>query len=305
ATINITLSYTNDSAGSSCTSSTFSVPVPAGPVISSSTQNQPVEPTTSNLNYGTVVVPAGTQDASYAWTLKTVTIDSTITPDAGTTLSAQKLYYKTTARTTATAPSTDYSASPFGWTALDMCQVGTSDVYENTTSGACASSAIPGNPGKRVWYYEKATGSDGNYDIHPESSVGMYTYDQDGRFNIQIQIGRFSNAAFTTWGGNGQYVRVWVYLTDQDSATVTGATTKTITITGLGGVPTTETGAMTDYFALYGTSPGWYLYDATQSYNDKNIDVEVTLGKSLFTNANCKDLNVSKGITTWQIKKCY
>ena len=305
STINVTIYYTNDSAGSACESATFSVTVPAGPVISSSTQNQPVEPTTSNLNFGTVVVPAGTQDASYAWTLYTTTVDTTITPDTGTALAAQKLYYKTTARTVTTAPSTDYSTSPSGWTALDMCQVGTSDVYENATIGACSSSAIPGNPGKRVWYYVKATDDDGNYDIQPEPSVGMYTYDQDSRFNIRIYTGRFSNSALTTWGGNGQYVRVWVYLTDQDSAYVSAATTRSITITGLGGTPTTETGTMIDYFAAYGIDSGWYYYDAVDSYNDKNIDVAVTFGKTKFTSAQCKDSGVVKGLTTWDIKDCY
>ncbi|MFQ5737018.1 MAG: fibronectin type III domain-containing protein, partial [Thermodesulfobacteriota bacterium] len=55
ATINITIYYTNDSSSSACTSSTFSVPVPRGPVITASTQNQPVSPTTSNLNTGTLV----------------------------------------------------------------------------------------------------------------------------------------------------------------------------------------------------------------------------------------------------------
>ncbi|MFQ5736639.1 MAG: hypothetical protein ACE5GY_07220 [Thermodesulfobacteriota bacterium] len=188
-----------------------------------------------------------------------------------------------------------------------MCQVGTSDVYENTTSGTCTSSAIPGNPGRRVWYYVKATDNEGNYDIQPEPTVGIYTYDQDARFNITLWTGRFSDAALTSWGGNGQYVRVWAYLTDQDNdaTTCAGATTKTITITGIGGSPTTETGTMTDYYALYGTSPGWYFYDAAQSYNDKKIDVAVTVGKSQFTDANCGDTGVEKNLTTWQIKNCF
>ncbi len=304
ATINVTVYYTNDSSGSTCTSSTFSFSVPSGPVISSSTQTEPVSPTTSNLNTGTVVVPAGTQDAAYAWTLKTVTVDTKITPESGTTLSSQKLYYQTTSRSTTTAPSTDYSSAPSGWTVLDMCQVGTSDVYENTSSGSCTSSAIPGSPGKRFWYYVKATDSNANYDIQPEPTVGVYNYDQDARFKTRLWSGRFSDAALTTWGGNGKYVRIWAYMTDQDSvaSTCAGNTTRSITITGGGG--TTETGTMVDYYALYGTSPGWYFYDATQSYSDQSINVSVTMGKSGFTNASCGDTGIVKGLTTWQIKDC-
>jgi len=104
---------------------------------------------------------------------------------------------------------------------------------------------------------------------------------------------------------NGQYVRVWVYLTDQDSALVPAATTRNITITGLGGTPTTETGALIDYFATYGINSGWYYYDAVTSYNDKNIDVAVSFGKSKFTAAQCKDTGIEKGLTTWEIKDCY
>ncbi|MEK7680294.1 MAG: hypothetical protein AAB356_08885, partial [Deltaproteobacteria bacterium] len=218
ATINLTFGYTNDAAGSSCSSSSFDAVVPSGPGISSTTQNMPVEPTTSNLTTGTVVVPAGTQDAFYVWTLYTVKASSVITPETWTTLSNAKLYYQTTNRSTTTAPATDYSDAPSGWTVLNMCQVGSTDTYLNETAGLCSSSALPNNPNKRVWYYIKATDSKTNYDIQPEPLVGMYSYDQDAKFNMTLWSGRGSSAAYPpNFTGGGRYVFEWIYVTNQDS----------------------------------------------------------------------------------------
>lgn len=308
ATINLTFGYTNDGAGSSCSSSSFDAVVPSGPGISSTTQNRPVEPTTSNLTAGTVVVPAGTQDASYVWTLYTVKASSVITPETGTTLSSAKLYYQTTNRSTTTAPATDYSAAPSGWTALNMCQVGSTDTYLNETAGACSSSAIPNNPNKRIWYYIKATDSKTNYDIQPEPLVGMYSYDQDAKFSMVLWSGRGNSATYPpSFTGDRKYVFEWIYLTNQDSSLVTGATA-TITVKASDGTPT-ETGAMTDcatnYCAGLGSYyPGWYYYAATNTYSDKTVKADVTVTKSKYTAAKCGDSSVSKDIVDWDTVTC-
>lgn len=310
ATINVTIGYTNDSAGSSCTSSTFSVPVPVGPVISSTTQNRPVEPTTSNLNPGTVVGAAGAQDASYVWTLYATTVDAAITPESGTTLSSQKLYYATTSRSVTTPPSSDYSASPAGWTAVDMCQVGASNIYETTSSGLCTSTPIPNQSGKRVWYYIKTVDSNGNYDIQPEPSVGVYTYDQDARFDVTLWSGRDDDPTYPPeFEPNRAYLYEWIYVTDQDYNIITGATA-TITVASQDGTPT-NTAVMTDCSTNYcaGLStyyPGWYYYAPTSSYNDKVVVVDVTVKKSMFTDAKCGDPAVMKDNThtTWEVVTC-
>ncbi len=281
ATITVTFNYTNDSSSSACSSTSFSVPVSTGPTITSSTQNRPVQPTTSNLNAGTIVVPAGTQDASYNWTLYDVTVQNTLTLETLTTLSSATLYYTTTDRSTTTAPFTDYSASPAGWTAVTMCQVGTTNTYQTASSGSCTTSPIPNLPGKRVWYYTKVIDSNTNYDIQPEPSVGIYTYDQEAKFNIYMTV--------TRSGAGGQDVSVSVDLEDQDTNAVSGATIS-ITITG---AATVETGTMTE-----SATAGTYTYTATGNYHDKQISVTIAVSKSTFTSASCGALNILKTDTT-------
>jgi prepilin-type N-terminal cleavage/methylation domain-containing protein len=277
-TITVILGYTNDDAGSTCTASTFNVPVPLGPTITNSKQNKPTEPTTSNLNTGTVVVAAGTQDASYVWTLHTVTVQATITPEIGTTISSATLYYATTGKSTTTPPSTDYSSSPTGWTSVTMCQVGSSDVYQTDSSGLCTSSPIPANLGDRVWYYVKAVDDDTNYDIQPEPSVGIYTYDQESQFDITLTV--------TRSGTGNKTVAASAALTDEDTAAVSGADV-TMTITGTG--VTTETGTMTE-----GGTAGTYEYTSTTDFTDKTITVVVTASKDTFTDANCGAADILK-----------
>lgn len=309
ATITLTVSYTNVGSGASCASSTFTITVPLGPVIAGSTQNRPADPTTSNLNYGVVTVPYGSQDAvTYAWTAYTVKVSSSISEDAGATLSSAVLYYKDASKSTTTAPATDYSSSPSGWTAITMCRVYTdscataTSVYQTADNGCgCTASEIANKVGKRVWYYIKATDSKTNYDIQPEPNVGMYTYDQDSRFKFTMYTGRFSS--YWVWGGNGKYVRVWTYVTDENNAAVTGlgGGRQTVTITGEPST-NTETGNMIEYSAT--GSPGWYYYDAVNTYTDNEVDVEVTATKTYFTASKCGQQNVQKNLSTWDVDSC-
>jgi len=312
ATITVTLNYTNDDAGTACSSSTFSVPVPLGPVISNSIQNAPTDPTTSNLSAGSVVVATGSQDTTtYVWTPQTVTVTATITPESSTTISSTKLYYTTTDRSTSTAPSTDYSSSPSGWTALTMCGVSGTTTYQTADSGTCSTSAIPNLPGKRIWYYEEAVDSNANYDIQPEPSVGIYTYDQDDRFDIVQYVGRFNNRY--NWGGNGKDVDIWYYITDSAGNPVTGATVY-VMVSDTAGSTSEGPSAMTDCSTTSCTSPtekptaspgdGWYYYAATGTYTNLNVDVYVKVAKSQFTTAQCGETNIAKNLSTWRTLTC-
>lgn len=178
----------------------------------------------------------------------------------------------------------------------------------NETAGSCSSSAIPNNPNKRVWYYIKATDSKTNYDIQPEPMVGMYSYDQDAKFNMTLWSGRGDSATYPpNFSGNRKYVFEWIYLTDQDSAVVTGATA-TITVKAEDGAPT-ETGVMTDcstnYCAGLGSYyPDWYYYAPAATYNDENIMADVTVTKSKYTATKCGDSIISKTMSTWDAITC-
>ncbi len=269
----VTLNYTNDLDGAACNSATFTVPVTVGPTITVSVQDRPLTPTTSNVNPAGITVETGAQDASYLWTSYDVDVANTVSPEAGTTVTGATLYYSTTDKSTFSAPSTDYSATPSGWSSIAMCQVGTTNTYETVSSGTCVSSHIPALTGKRVWYYVKMTDSNANYDIQPEPSVGIYTYDQNSRFKIAMTVDRS--------GPGGQDVALTAVLTDENMMAVSGAkVTATITNTLTGAI---ETGTMVES----GITPGTYTYPATQLYNSNSIDVSFGVSKSAFTTANC------------------
>ncbi len=283
ASIVVTLNYTNDLDGASCNSSTFTVPVTVGPTITASVQDRPVTPTTSNVNAANITVKTGTQDTNYNWTSYDVNVSDTVSPDTGTTITSAKLYYNTTDKTTASAPATDYSSTPSGWTAIDMCQVGTTNTYQTESSGTCTSSHVPDLTGKRVWYYIVMTDSDGNYDIQPEPSVGVYTYDQDSRFDIYMVVNRS--------GSGGQDVALTVTLTDENTLAVSGATVSaTITDTGTGAV---ETGTLVEDAQNAGT----YTYTSSTLHHDKTIDVAITATRNSFTDASCGISGLSKNVS--------
>ncbi len=279
----VTLNYTNDLDGAACNSSTFTVPVTAGPTITVSVQDRPVMPTTSNVNPASVTVKTGTQDPStYAWTSYDVTVSDTVTPETGTTITGATLYYNTTGKTAATAPATDYSTAPSGWTAIPMCQVGTTNTFQSASYGTCSTTHIPALTGHRVWYYVVMTDSNANYDIQPEPSVGVYTYDQDSRFATYLAV--------TRSGPGGQDVAVTAVLSDQLGATVTGATVSaTITDPLTGAV---EKGSMVEDTQ----NPGRYTYTATQIYHDKSIDVGVTEKRNSFTDASCGIAGITQNV---------
>jgi len=279
----VTLNYTNDLDGAACNSSTFTVPVTVGPTITVSVQDRPVTPTTSNVNPASITVKTGAQDASYLWTSYDVGVENTVSPELGIAVTGATLFYNTTNKSTFAAPSTDYSATPSGWTSIAMCQIGTSNTYDNTSSGLCTSNHIPTLTGKRVWYYVKMTDSNSNYDIQPEPSVGVYTYDQDSRFKVATIVDRS--------GPGGQDVALTVALTDENLLSVSGAkVTVTITDTLAG---TVETGTMVENSLI----PGTYTYAATQLYHDRNIDVGFTATRSSFTPASCGIAGIAKNIT--------
>jgi hypothetical protein len=117
------------------------------------------------------------------------------------------------------------------------------------------------------------TDSNANYDIQPEPSVGIYTYDQNSRFKIAMTVDRS--------GPGGQDVALTAVLTDENMMAVSGAkVTATITNTLTGAI---ETGTMVES----GITPGTYTCPATQLYNSNSIDVSFGVSKSAFTTANC------------------
>ncbi len=279
----VTLNYTNDLDGAACNSSTFTVPVTVGPTITGSVQDRPVTPTISNVNPANVTVETGTQDPNYTWTSYDVSVEDTVSPDTGIAVTGATLYYSTTDKTTFSAPATDYSSTPSGWNAVTMCQVGSTNTYETASSGACTSSHIPTLTGKRVWYYVMMTDSNANYDIQPEPSVGIYTYDQDSRFKEAMTVDRT--------GSGGQNVSLTVVLTDENSLPVSGAKISAV-ITGLPAA-TVETGTMVED----SQNPGTYTYAAGQLYHDKTINVSLTASRSAFTDANCGITGIDKNTT--------
>lgn len=286
-TINVTLGYTNSVAGSSCDSTIFSVPVPLGPTISNSTQDRPSAPTTSNLNVGNVVVAAGTQDNAFVWTDHSVTVQSTITPELGTTLVEEKLYYQTTGKTTTTPPATDYSIAPSGWTELTMCNVASTNVYQTADTLGCTTTNIPfaDTVGKRVWYYIVAVDDNTNADIQPEPSTGIYTYDHESKFGIDLTVLRS--------GPGGEDVTVEVALTDENGVSVSGAAI-TVSILDAGG-GATESGTLTEDPAIAGA----YTYTATPAlFHDLTIDVKIGVSSDTFTAAKCGTTGIDKVTTS-------
>ncbi len=279
----VTLNYTNDLDGAMCNSATFTVPVTVGPTITGSVQDRPLMPTTSNVNVSNITVKTGEQDANYLWTSYDVTVEDTVSPDLGIPVTGATLYYSTTDKSTFVPPFTDYSAAPSGWTSIPMCRVGTTNTYQTASSGFCVSNHIPTFTGKRVWYYVNMIDSNSNYDIQPEPSVGIYTYDQDSRFDTYMTVERS--------GSGGENVTLTAILFDENWALVSGGrviATITDTLTG-----TVETGTMIES----AVNPGIYTYSASQLYHDKTIDVGLASSKRAFTDARCGMTGISKNTT--------
>ncbi|GEM_PF-6000900 len=178
----ITLEATNDSTGSTCSSHlTVSklhegVSVPLGPSATATQQNKPSSPTFGYAVPGVTganTVPSGSDGAVVVGSGVTVTVSANITGNTTDAVTGNKvpvssatLYYKSTAKTTTTAPSS-------GYTAVSMSSVG-GDIW---------SGDIPAFDGKRVWYYVLAVDADGNWDRDPEIAHGAYVYDQ-GEFSV-------------------------------------------------------------------------------------------------------------------------
>jgi len=271
----VTLNYTNDLDNVDCNSNTFTVPVTIGPTITGSVQDRPVTPTTSNVNPASITVETGYQGVGYVWNPYDVVVSDTMvpSPEPAATLAGATLYYATTDKSTHIAPATDYSDYPSGWSTIPMCQVSAANTYQTASFTPCSTSHIPNLTGKRVWYYVKMTDSNSNYDIQPEPSVGVYTYDQNSRFNVDMTVDRSGNG--------GENVALTAVLTDENYQPVSGATVTALII----GLPaaTVEIAAM----AESAVTPGTYTYTSTQLYHDKKIHVFEFLSKNAFTNAQC------------------
>ena len=170
--------YTNDSTGSSfcygfltVSQALEGVSVPFGPTVTATQQNQPSSPTFGFAVPGSTglnTVPSGSDGSVVVDSDLTVTVSAIIagnTTDASTgtkvPVSSAALYYKATAKSTTSPPST-------GFTAVAM----------TNTGGNTWSATIPANDGFRVWYYILAEDQDGNFDRDPEVSNGAFVYDQ-------------------------------------------------------------------------------------------------------------------------------
>jgi fibronectin type 3 domain-containing protein len=292
ATINFTISYTSEIDDAACESSTFTVPVKSGPVILQTIQDKPVEPTTSNLSPGNVVVMAGTQDPdTYVWILDEVPVSTEVSAEAGTTISSVDLYYQTTATTVGTAPTTDYSAYPSGWTKVTMCQQGSLSTYKTLSDGLCSTYPIPTLLGERVWYYILTIDSNTNVDIEPEPSVGIYSYDQQSKFDVVLTVNR-------SIGGGGD-ISVGALLTDENGDPVTGANIVAYILNR--DTSAEEKGLMQDL------GSGLYAYPGTgtvSGYSNDDIDVALYVTKTGFTETRCgeEDIDKNDSLTT---KNCF
>ena len=152
------------------------VSVPFGPSISATQQDKPASPTFSYAvpgSSGSNTVPSGSVAPIEAPSSVTVTVSASIqgnTTNQATGLkvavSSATLYYKATANTVTTAPTS-------GYTSVSM-----TNASGNTWTGA-----IPANDGFRLWYYIVAKDADGNWDRDPEKTEGAYVYDQ-GEFDV-------------------------------------------------------------------------------------------------------------------------
>ena len=287
AKIQFTIDYTADMDNAPCVASLFTVPVPSGPVITSTVQDRPNPATVANLTPGLLSVLAGTQDTSFNWTFDKVTVSSTILAETNTTIpdASTFLYYATTARAATTAPATDYSPAPdpLIWTPIEMCRTSDGSVtYETTNHGGCSSAPIPARLDGRVWYYIRSVDSNGNTDIEPEPTVRTtYTYDQPPIIETTLRTLRS--------GPSGREVRAEVYLQKDSITPITGATVKIdIQSTGL---PTLFGAVMSEVAG----SPGNYIYPATGSitgFKDKHIDVRTKASHFDFTTSQCGDINI-------------
>ncbi|MBI5454977.1 MAG: prepilin-type N-terminal cleavage/methylation domain-containing protein [Deltaproteobacteria bacterium] len=175
----ITLKVTNDATSTTgCLSyltvsqSLEGVFVPFGPSISATQQNKPSSPTFSyavpgstGLNAvtsgvdGPVIVGSG---VSVAVTANIAGNTTHAVTGSKVTVTSAKLYYKVTAKTTTTAPTSGFT-----------------EVTMTNPSGNTWTGTIPANEGFRMWYYIVATDADGNWDRDPEISDGAYVYDQE------------------------------------------------------------------------------------------------------------------------------
>lgn len=179
----VTLNVTNDSTGTASCVSYMTVSgvqeavyVPFGPSVTATQQNQPSSPTFGYAVPGVTgnnQVPSGTNGTIVVDPGLTVTVSANIagnTTDETTggkvAVSTATLYYRATAKTTTTAPTSGYTA-----------------VAMTNTAGNTWTANIPDLSGQRVWYYIVAVDNDGNWDRDPEIDNGSYVYDQKD-FNI-------------------------------------------------------------------------------------------------------------------------
>lgn len=179
----ITLNVTNDATGTtSCVSymtvsrSLEGVYVPFGPSVTATQQNKPTSPTFGYAVPGVTglnTVPSGSDgtvkvDSGLVVAVSANIAGNTTDPTTGgkVPVSSATLYYKATAKTTTTAPTSGYTA-----------------VAMTNTAGNTWTGNIPAGSSQRVWYYILAVDNDGNWDRDPEPDHGAYVYDQKD-FNI-------------------------------------------------------------------------------------------------------------------------
>ncbi|OGP17281.1 MAG: hypothetical protein A2V21_302850 [Deltaproteobacteria bacterium GWC2_55_46] len=211
----ITLQVTNDSTGvSSCVSyltvslSSEGISVPFGPSITATQQNKPSSPTFGYAVPGSTglnTVPSGSDGEVVVDSGATVTVSASIagnTTDASTgskvAVSSATLYYKTTVKTTTTAPASGYTA-----------------VAMTNTGGNIWSADIPASDGYRVWYYIVAVDNDGNWDRDPEIDYGAYVYDQMD-FDV-CDVTPSAPANLTSTGGAASALLSWDAVTTYTS----------------------------------------------------------------------------------------
>lgn len=174
----VTLNVSNDATGTtSCVSymtvsmSEESISVPFGPSVTATQQNKPSSPTFSYAVPGTTglnTVTSGvdgpiTVDSGLSVTVSANIAGNTTDETTGSkvAVASATLYYKSTAKTTTTAPDSGYTAAAM-----------------TNTGGNIWSASIPSKDGYRVWYYIVAVDNDGNWDRDPEADRGAYVYDQ-------------------------------------------------------------------------------------------------------------------------------
>lgn len=299
-TISVTFTYKNNDTGDTCTSQ-FSFTVPNGPTISNTLQlppDAPTGPVTPSTTAGTYIFEAGdvsepADDCVYSdgdgTTDDCIYASTEVTPESGTTISSIILYYCEQGYSTSACGSTMTSAAPdpstYTYTAVTMTN------YSGTYVGY-----MPNKPGRRIWYYIKATDGGGNDAIAPtqSSSFTAYTYDQNKMFKIDIRA-QFPNAA--------DRIEVLLYVDDQDNVDVSGANVS---------VSFTGTCDITSGTSLTGTTSGTGSYSGTTGTGavDCNPSSEyviptATLTASGFTSRSCSvTLTGSIGLNNWVSNTC-